>query len=77
MSEVVYNKGNTFSEATEFTYYPAIVELEDGFKVGALFTSAQMRDAVKLGELKSSNYPIWYTLFSHLTKIDKDNPNEE
>jgi len=43
MSEVVYNKGNTFSEATEFTYYPAIVELEDGFKVGALFTSAQMR----------------------------------
>jgi len=71
MSEVVYNKGNDFSDAKELFYHPVIIEIKDGEKIGALFSSTQITDAIKLGELKSSNHPVWHNLFSHLTKIDR------
>jgi hypothetical protein len=65
MDEVVENKDHRFGQTTQ--YYPALIQMEDGKEVPALFTRHQIMEAIERAKANPEDLPetksLWEVIF--------------
>jgi len=65
LSEVVENQYHRFGQTTQ--YYPALIQMEDGKEVPALFTRHQIMEAIERAKANPEDLPetksLWEVIF--------------